>query len=190
MKRIALLLSVVALGCATPAPTPLAPVPSRLEAQSAQLSTGELRTVRAYRTLQHGERVDTLRITAQETMVVVHSVRVESLRAGDLLVAHGDLEATNDCGYNVALVTFMLLAASDAVAAPANEGMIALPAGFNITANMHHGLASRSGSYIITRDTPVAYVNLVAYAQSDVRTCRGLRVERGYGQLVVLHHSR
>ena len=153
-------------------------------------STGPLRTVRGYRSAAGSERVDSLRLVSPDTMVVVFSLRVDSLRAGDLLVAHGDVEVTNDCNYNVGLVTFMVLALSDTVVFRTSASMIAFAAGFNVSPNMHHGLSSRSGSIIVTEDMPTARVNFVAYAQSSLLTCRGIRVERNYGQLTVLHYSR
>lgn len=167
--------------------TPAATQAIRVEDQRA---TGPLGTVRAYQTLAGGERVAILPLASPDSMLVVYSIRVDSLRAGDLLEAHGDIEVTNDCGFNIAIGTFMILAPDPATTVRSSDAMVAYAAGFNVTPNMHHGLASRSGAHVIARDIATTRVNFVAYAQSTGRGCPGLRVERGYGQLVVLHHSR
>lgn len=146
--------------------------------------------MKVYQTPAAAERVDTLPLSNPETMRVVQSVKLDTLRAGDVLIVHGDIEATNDCGYNVALGTYIILAPTDTSIARSTDAVLSPAAGFNISANMHHGLASRSGALVITRDIPDAHINLVAYSQSSVLTCGGLKVERGYGQLVVLHYLR
>lgn len=149
-----------------------------------------VKRMRVYQTPTGAERVDSLRLSSPETMRIVQSVTLDSLRAGDVLVVHADMEATNDCGYNVGLGTFIVLAPDDTTTVRATETLIAPAAVFNISPNMHHGLASRSGALVLAKDVPSSHVNFVAYAQSSLLTCVGLKVERGYGQLIVLHYTQ
>lgn len=146
--------------------------------------------VRAYRTPAGAELIDTLPLRRPDSALVVFSTRVDRLREGDLLMAFADMEVTNDCGYNIAIGTY-ITATTDSSSVERGPGIMAHANGFNVTPNMHHGVSTRTGALVITPELAgERWINLVAYAQSSDVSCSGLRVERGYGQLVILHYTR
>lgn len=146
---------------------------------------------RLYRTRPGGERVDTLPIIKGDRFFAVHSVKTGPIATGDVLQVTADMEVTNDCGYNVGLGSFMVLAPTDSGVTRSPETTIAFAAVFNVTPDMHHGLVTRVGTLVASQDYPTgAYVNFVAYAQSSLLTCAGLHVERGYGQMFVTHFRK
>lgn len=118
------------------------------------------------------------------TRMVVFSVPIGDLPLGAALSVAAEYEATNPLGYNVMVASYLILADSPT----ATTGVeIAEANGFNITANMHHGIITKVGALVVTEATPAAYVNLVSYAASSAATPGAtLRVEQDYGRLSVL----
>jgi hypothetical protein len=104
---------------------------------------------------------------------------------GEVLFVHGDVEVTNDLGYNVSFETHLLLTES-CTAVTGHE--ISEANGFNVTPAMHHGTASRSGGLVVESGNTHRHVALVAWSGSTAAPRRGaaLKVERDYGRLTVL----
>lgn len=161
---------------ATPPPDttpPTSPTPGAL--QVFHTNTGNL-----------GEKISSLPVvkSGPYKKYVVYSQRLENLKAGDILWVNGEFEATNDLGYNVMLASYLTLASAPTIV---DGTEISEANGYNITPAMHHGMAYELGSYVITADTPVAYVNLVAYAASTAAGSGAkLTIEQDYGRLSIL----
>lgn len=171
----------------------------------------QVKTARVLRTDRGAERVKALplprlqRGVREDVYQVVYSLEVLDLRKGDVLQAVAEMEATNDCGYDVQFGSWIVLGRAASTTVPSEskrEAYMAYPAGFNITngnymipgaANrsfMHHGFVTRSSVYVVPTDLPGrSYVNVIGYALVDKFDCAkggGLSVGQGYGHLSVL----
>jgi hypothetical protein len=184
--------------------------------QPVEVSESQITGVRVHRTARGAEMVELLPLPArirtqqgshlQEKYQVVYSAAVGPLSEGDVLQVSAEFEATNDCGYDVALGSWLVITRERGRAVPEEgrgDSYIAHPAGFNITNGsfqlpgagdrsfMHHGFVSRSAVYAVPRGmTGTRHVNFVAYAQSDKLDCKhggGLKVEKGNGQMSIIH---
>lgn len=107
-------------------------------------------------------------------------------QVGETLLASSDVEVTNDVGYKVYFNTQIVLADS----CTADTGTEITEAnGYNLTYDMHHGVASKSGILTVTTPTARHYVLLQAYAKglsTKWRSGDRLTVESDFGRLAVL----
>ncbi len=109
---------------------------------------------------------------------------VTAPQGGEILHVTAEMEATNDLGYNVAMVSQLLLVDS-AIATSGVE--ISEANGFNITPDMHHGMTVRVGTLTVPAGSTRRYVSLVAWAESTAtQPGHALTVEQDYGRLSVL----
>jgi len=104
--------------------------------------------------------------------------------AGEILHVTAEMEATNDLGYNVAMVSQLLLTDT----ATATSGYeISEANGFNITPDMHHGMTIRVGTLTVPAGSTRRFVVLVAWAESTAaQPGHALTIEQDYGRLSVL----
>jgi len=144
----------------------------------------------------------------QEAYTVIFSIPVAGLAERDVLQVSAEMEATNDCSYDVGFGTWLVIgtdASSTVPNAARGESYMSYPSGYNITNGNyqipgaadrsfgHHGSVTRSTVFVVPRGmSGTRYVNFVAYAQTDKLDCRkgnGLTVEKGAGHLSVIHYS-
>ena len=116
------------------------------------------------------------------------------------------MEATNDCGYDVGFGTWLMIGGDSSRTVPdpsRGEAYLGFPSGYNITNGNyqlpgaadrsfgHHGSVTRSTVFVVPKGiSGTRFVNLIAYAQTDKLDCKkggGLTVEKGAGQLNVMH---
>lgn len=185
-------------------------------AQSVDVTELPASALRAYKTQRQGEKQIVLPLPKriqtpkgpglQEQYQVIFSIPVDGLSERDVLQVSAEMEVTNDCGYDVAFGTWLMIGNDGARTVPDSakgEGYLSYPSGYNITNGnyllpgagdrgfMHHGSVTRSSMFVVPRGmNGRRYVNFVAYAQTDKLDCKkggGLKVERGNGQMSVLH---
>lgn len=185
-------------------------------AQSINVSEISVSTLKIYKTLRQGEKQIVLPLPKriqtpqgarlQEQYQVIFSIEVERLSEHDVIQVSADIEATNDCGYDVGFGTWLMIGNDSSRTIPDSamgEAYLSYPSGYNITNGnyqlpgaggrsfMHHGLVTRSTIFVVPKGmSGRRYVNLVAYAQTDKLDCKkggGLSVEKGNGQMNVLH---
>lgn len=144
----------------------------------------------------------------QEAYSVIFSIPVGGLAERDVLQVSAEMEATNDCSYDVGFGTWLVIgtdASSTVPNAAKGESYMSYPSGYNITNGNyqipgaadrsfgHHGPVTRSTVFVVPKGmSGTRYVNFVAYAQTDKLDCRkgnGLTVENGAGHLSVIHFS-
>lgn len=115
----------------------------------------------------------------------IFSIKLENVKAGDVISFDAWAEATNLTPKPMMVAWFFVLADS-----PTNTvgQEITERRGYNISANMHHGVFGGSGNWKFKRDSGVLYINLVLYAASGERRLTGesLRIERDYGEMSVV----
>lgn len=182
-------------------------------ATGAQQTTTEMqiKSAKVIRTPRGAERVRVLplprleRGARHDVYEIVYSIRLTNLRQGEVLHTTAEMEATNDCGYDVQFGSWIVLGREPMSTVPSKpklEAYIAYPAGFNITNGnhqipfalnrsfMHHGFVTRSSVYIVPADLPGhSYVNVIGYALADKFDCAkgsGLTMGTGYGHLSVM----
>lgn len=187
-------------------------------AQAVDSTVITVGSLRVHKTRKADERVPVLPLPKriplssggglQEQYQVIFTIPVAGLSERDVLQVAAEMEVTNDCGYDVAFGTWLVIAGDPARTVPdtaKGDAYLAYPAGYNITNGnyqlpgagdrsfMHHGTASRSAVYVVPKGLAgTRYVNFVAYAQTDKLDCRkgaGLTVEKGSGQMSVMHFS-
>ena len=140
----------------------------------------------AFSTREGGELVDCLPSIYPHSYMPLplYSVRLENLKAGDVINASVESEFTNDVENdeaNFMIVAFFALGPSPSYYLADEVGD---RNGYNITRAMHHGTFNKSVTYTVTRDMPEAYLTVQAYA-ADGSTLEPefLKVEQGYGRL-------
>ncbi len=172
-----------------PAADPGAPPADRGAPAADRVPAAERGVPEMYNSGDDGELIKTLPVTPYPgaySKRVVYCVDLgDPPLGGEMLFVHGDVEVTNDLGYNVLLGTHLLLAASCS-AVTGDE--ISEANGSNVTPAMHHGTASRSGGLIVEPGNSHRYVVLVAWSGSTAAPRRGaaIKVEQDYGRMTVL----
>ena len=186
------------------------------QAQSASVAEISLGAIKVYKTPRQSEKQNVLPLPKriqtpqgpglQEQYQVIFSIPVEGVSEGDVIHVSAEMEATNDCGYDVAFGTWLMIGNDPARTVPDSskgESYLSFPSGYNITNGnymlpgaadrgfMHHGSVTRSGVYVIPKGiNGTRYINFIAYAQVDKLDCKkggGLKVEKGNGQMSVMH---
>jgi hypothetical protein len=117
----------------------------------------------------------------------LYSLKLPDLRAGDVVQAHSQFEATNDLGVQVMLAHAMLFHPKETIInhgpPPAKGRVISEYATENITPAMHHGFRTLVGSLAVPADGD-GWVSVVIYAADLAGPPGGkLGVEKGYGGL-------
>jgi hypothetical protein len=104
---------------------------------------------------------------------------------GEVLFVHADMEVTNNLSYNLSFETHIMLTTS---CAAVDGGEISESNGTNVHPHVdHHGVASRAGSLVVEVGNSRRYVNLIAFAGSNVANPGDqLKVEQDMGRLTVL----
>jgi len=184
--------------------------------QSASVAEISVGAIKVYKTVRQGEkqlvlplpkRIQTPRGPGlQDLYQVIFSIAVEGLSENDVLHVSAEMEATNDCGYDVAFGTWLMIGTDSARTVPDSakgESYLSFPSGYNITNGnymlpgaadrgfMHHGSVTRSSAFVVPKGmSGTRYINFIGYAQADKLDCKkggGLKVEKGNGQMSVLH---
>ena len=184
--------------------------------QSPSVAEISLGAIKVYKTPRQSEkqivlplpkRIQTPRGPGlQEHYMVIFSIAVEGLAERDVIQVAAEMEATNDCGYDIAFGTWLMIGNDSARTVPDSakgESYLSFPSGYNITNGnyllpgaadrvfMHHGSVTRSSVFVVPKGmSGTRYVNFIAYAQTDKLDCKkgdGLKVEKGSGQMSVLH---
>lgn len=117
----------------------------------------------------------------------LYSLKLPDLRAGDVVQAHCQFEATNDVGVPVMLAHAMLFHSKETIVAhgppPAKGRVISEYAGENLTPAMHHGFRTLVGSLAVPADGD-GWVSVIVYASELAGPPGGkLGVQKGYGGL-------
>ncbi len=132
--------------------------------------------IKEYNTGNRGELVAS--VPRRNKKVVVYSLSIGPLLAGDILIVLGEVEATNDLLRGTRFTTQIRLGTSsaDIGGREITEGNA-----FNITRGMHHGVATKAGTLTVPKDMPTAYVNLTAWSNRGIS-----KIEQDYGRLGVV----
>jgi hypothetical protein len=184
--------------------------------QSASVAEISVGAIRVYKTTRQSEKHSVLHLPKriqtpqgpglQEQYQVIFSIAVAGVAEGDVIHVSAEMEATNDCGYDIAFGTWLMIGNDPARTVPDSskgESYLSFPSGYNITNGnymlpgagdrgfMHHGSVTRSGVYVVPKGiSGTRHINFIGYAQVDKLDCKkggGLKVEKGNGQMSVLH---
>jgi hypothetical protein len=121
---------------------------------------------------------------------VLFSQQLTDLQIGDILVVLTEWEATNEHPTNVMMASYVTLADTAKDTTKSANREITEANGFNITDNMHHGVGSKVGTYVVPSAlTGTKYVNVVVYAATDwdqLSSDDTLKIEQDYGRLSVI----
>lgn len=115
---------------------------------------------------------------------VVFSQQI-TVEEDDVIHTMCEYEVTNNQGYNVMFAGYVIMATT----AGGNTGVeISEANGYNVSANMHHGIITELGSYVATSsDVGTRYINVILYSASTASSGSDtFVVEQDYGRLTVL----
>lgn len=108
-------------------------------------------------------------------------------QGGDILLATADMQVTNGLGYNVSVVTHLLLASGCLT----DGTEIAEANGENAIPDVHHEVASRAGMITVAAGNSRQFVVLVAWAASTAaQPGHYLQVNQDYGRTNVMLLTR
>lgn len=116
---------------------------------------------------------------------IAYQIKIPDLKKGDLLVCHGNAEATSEHHYNVMVCSYIVLVKNKYDV----EGLIISPAyGGNTNRNEHHRPLFSGGSAIVDSDD-YKYVNFVVYTASTAAAPNDIvKLEQDYGRLYILKY--
>lgn len=130
----------------------------------------------------YSEKVSEIPITG--TPVVAQSIRLDNLKAGEILDVSQEIAVTNDVGRAVTTSAAIILAGSPTQ----TSGTVIAPSnGLTITPSMHHWVFAKSGNLNITQAAGARYVNVVLTAEPSGAGL--LRVDQGLGYLNVVRYT-
>jgi len=115
---------------------------------------------------------------------IIYSQQLNDIKAGEIIEVLSEFEVTNDLGFNVMIASIIILAdnPTDVTGIEITEAN-----GYNVTPGMHHGTTIKVGTYIVTADYAIKYVNVIGYAASTAASSGNvITVEHDYGRLSVL----
>ncbi len=116
---------------------------------------------------------------------VIYSIKIEKAEIGDILHFYANGEITNETPKPM-FVAFYLAIADDPLDVFGN--IITKEHGYNISVNMHHGVVSENGAYLVNETIENKYLNFVIYAASGEKKLKNefVIIEPNYGSLTVV----
>jgi hypothetical protein len=118
------------------------------------------------------------------TFTVVLSIPVGPVLAGDLFLANGEVQVTNDLGYNCMVTGYLVLAD-----APDKTAGIEVSEnnGTNVTPAQHHLVVPKAGTYQADKNYGERWLQFVCRAASTASQAGDvLTVDQDYGRLSVV----
>lgn len=147
--------------------------------------------IRVYNSGNNSERYSSLLISKYSTGIQrygVMEVKLEDLKAGEVLIVEAHIEVTTPYQTNVEVTGRLVYGTGtgevDGLAHISEEN------GENVTYNEHHKVCRHTGNFVIPEDRATAYVSLAMYAaQDDHQNLQSLIIEPDYGRMIVTRIS-